>query len=61
MNKSNITSKEELHNKLLSGIDVAASVIRDSYGPKGANVSIQDPRNPGHLISNDADTIKRHN
>lgn len=55
--KNNITLGENLQNALLRGISQVSDVIRQSYGPKGGNVSIEEELYPSHRIANDAQSI----
>lgn len=55
--QDNITLNPLLQEKLLSGISKVSAVIRQSYGPKGSNVSVEDNLYPYHKVVNDAESI----
>lgn len=56
-NNTNITLGKELQEHLISGIEKVSAVIRQSYGPKGGNVSIEEELYPLHRVANDAQSI----
>lgn len=55
--KNNITLSPTVQEKFLEGISQVSDVIRQSYGPRGGNVSIEEELYPGHRIANDAQSI----
>lgn len=55
-NKNNITI-EECQDKFIEGIEQVSTVIRQSYGPKGGNIAIEQEFYPYHIIANDAQSI----
>lgn len=55
--KNNITLSPTVQEKFLEGISQVSDVIRQSYGPRGGNVSIEEEMYPGHRIANDAQSI----
>ena len=55
--EDNITTGDELQEKLLHGIEKVSAVIRQSYGKNGANVSLEEELWPGHRVVNDALSI----
>ena len=42
---------------MIDGISQLSEVIRQSYGPKGGNISVESENYPGHFICNDAQSI----
>lgn len=55
--QDNITLNPELQEKLLIGIEKVSAVIRQSYGPKGGNISVEQELYPYHSVVNDAQSI----
>lgn len=55
--EDNITLGPALTEGFIKGIEKISAVVRQSYGPKGGNVSVESELYPGHLIANDLQSI----
>src|SRR6185369_6045533 len=57
IDKTNITTKEEAREKIVGAIKHVTDMIRETYGPNGLNISVENELYPYHQIANDAQTI----
>ena len=49
--------KDQAIKELMEGVEIAADLIRPTFGGGGSNVIIESKMRPGHRIANDAYTI----
>lgn len=54
---SNIIQDKEYIEGMIRGIKFVSAVIYPTYGGSGTNVIVESKLNPGHLVTNDAQTI----
>ena len=59
-NQDNIELGDSLSEGLVRGIEKVTNVIRQSYGPKGGNVSVEVELYPGHMVCNDLQSFIQH-
>lgn len=57
MIKSNVYTGKEALRKMLDGMLVASSAIRETYGPMGGNGAVEIDSYPGHMVANDAQSL----
>lgn len=56
-NEENIIQGDDFIKGMMKGMGKIATVIRPTYGGAGTNVIVQSNLSPGHLLTNDAQTI----
>jgi chaperonin GroEL len=57
MTKDNLKEYSTSRDRLVSGINKVAEVIKPTYGPKGSNVVVEVELYPGHCVTNDGKRI----
>lgn len=55
--KSNVYTGKDALRKMLDGMLVASSAIRETYGPMGGNGAVEIDSYPGHMVANDAQSL----
>lgn len=57
MSKSNVLMGKDAIEGMMRGVEIATSLLRETYGGAGSNVVVESNLNPGHMIANDCDSI----
>lgn len=55
--QDNIYLDKEAKDKIVTGINKVCEIVRQTYGPGGGNVIVQEDLYPGHQITNDGKTM----